>query len=72
MSVSEKKAQAIYDAVHEVLMRVRIEVERRVILSNELAPMLANAQHQAAMCAVAAYRKPLHAKPKRKAKERSR
>ena len=59
---SERKAQAIYDAVHDVLMRFRITLERerqartrRVVTDTDLAVL----QSAAASAAVAAYGNPL-------------
>ena len=56
---SERKAQAIYYAVHEALMPLRIENERRIMMSRELGRKLADAQAKAAHDAVMAYQRPL-------------
>jgi hypothetical protein len=66
--VSERKEQAIYDAVHEPLMKLRVRA-RRVMNStgwtpDELDLQIAQAQHAAGMAAIAAYRKPLKRKRK--------
>jgi hypothetical protein len=55
---SPRKEQAIYDAVHEVIMQLRIKLHRDRP-STWLDTHISEAGHQAGMAAVAAYRKPL-------------
>lgn len=60
---SPRKEQAIYDAVHEAIMQLRIKLERdKPRYGNTREPIdtyIAQAGHQAGMAAIAAYRKPL-------------
>lgn len=58
---SDKKAQAIYDAVHSRLMDLRVRLMRSPWVSNELDTLVAKAMDEAAINAVEAYRKPLSA-----------
>lgn len=57
--MSERKEQAIYDAVHEAVMKLRVqyEVERPNLKNFDTA--IAQTQHAAGMAAIAAYKKPL-------------
>lgn len=57
--MSERKEQAIYDAVHEAFMTLRIRLQREHQLSTRIDTQIAQAGHAAGMAAIAAYRKPL-------------
>ena len=59
---NHKREQAIYDAVHEVLMQLRIRFNLALKSNGRIVNLdtqIAQAQHQAGMAAVAAYRAPL-------------
>lgn len=58
---SPRKEQAIYDAVHEQIMQLQIQLAqgRPAVISVGTDTAIAQAGHQAGMAAVAAYRKPL-------------
>jgi hypothetical protein len=59
--MSQRKEQAIYDAVHETVMELRIRLAK-IPLSPKLDVEIAQAGHAAGMAAIAAYRKPLKRK----------
>ena len=59
MSRSDRKEQAIYDAVHETVMKLRVAVMHRTLPPLDLDAKLLMTQHAAGMAAIAAYRKPL-------------
>jgi len=63
--MSERKEQAIYDAVDEAVTRLRIDIYKvpQPITIDKLDTMIAQSGHAAGMAAIAAYRAPL--KPKR-------
>lgn len=64
--MSDRKAQLIYDAVHEALMRVRIEAKQYpTVFAMHVDDMLYCAQMRAAEAAVRAYKKPLRKAGKR-------
>ena len=63
MSHSERKEQAIYDAVHEVVMKLRIKFAKEPSWA-ATDTEIAQAGHAAGMAAIAAYRKPLKRKRK--------
>ncbi len=58
---SERKEQAIYDAVSEAVMTLRIAIARSAPgqRDDNLDVQIAQAGHAAGMAAIAAYRKPL-------------
>jgi hypothetical protein len=58
--LSDKKSQAIYDAVHKPLMDLRVRLMRGAMMGNRLDDAIAKAMDQAAQGAVDAYFKPLH------------
>ena len=63
--MSVRKEQAIYDAVHEAIMQLRIWLQRHPEMSAKSAKIdtaVAQAGHAAGMAASAAYRKPLKRK----------
>jgi len=64
---SERKEQAIYDAVHEAIMQLRINIHKvqTPTTIDKLDTQIAQAGHAAGMAAIAAYKKPL---PRKKAK----
>jgi hypothetical protein len=55
--MSERKEQAIYDAVHEAVMQLRIKLVREK--PTNVDTYIAQAGHAAGLAAIAAYRKPL-------------
>lgn len=55
---SERKEQAIYNAVHEQVMNLRIGL-RRDGADAKLDTRIAQAGHAAGIAAISAYRKPL-------------
>jgi hypothetical protein len=57
--MSERKEQAIYDAVHEEIMQLRISLQRDKCVSGGTDTAIAQAGHAAGMAAIAAYRKKL-------------
>lgn len=62
---SDKREQAIYDAVHETIMKLRIEAQQVGYFSaSKLETKLAEVQHAAGMAAVAAYRNRSKSLPK--------
>lgn len=57
---NERKEQAIYDAVHEEIMQLRIALAQgKPVISAGADTAIAQAGHAAGMAAIAAYRKPL-------------
>jgi hypothetical protein len=57
MRTSDRMEQAIYDAVHEVIMQLRIRLSRGGV--DNIDSAISQAGHQAGMAAISAYRKPL-------------
>lgn len=57
--MSKRKEQAIYDAVHEAIMTLRIRLSRESRADVYMDTQIAQAGTAAAMAAIAAYRKPL-------------
>lgn len=59
--MSERKEQAIYDAVHEAIMQLRIKLAqgKPAVISTGTDTAIAQAGHAAGMAAIGAYRKPL-------------
>jgi hypothetical protein len=55
--MSERKEQAIYNAVHEEIMKLRVHLCRAN--PKDVDTAIAQAGHAAGMAAIAAYRKPL-------------
>lgn len=63
---SERKEQAIYDAVHDAVMNLRIKIAKSHMANTAgLDTDIAQAGHAAGMAAVAAYRKRLPRKKSR-------
>ena len=56
--MSQRKEQAIYDAVHEAVTQLRISLKAPADLDTKIA----QAGHAAGMAAIAAYREPLKRK----------
>ena len=56
---SERKATAIYGAVFDRLMALRVELSLRPVSGNALDDAIARAMDEAASAAVAAYRTPV-------------
>lgn len=59
--MSERKEQAIYDAVHEAIMQLRVSLAqgKPAVISAGTDTAIAQAGHAAGMAAIAAYRKQL-------------
>lgn len=63
---SARKEQAIYDAIHEAIMQLRIRLQREKLSSpHGVDTLIAQAGHAAGMAAIAVYRTPLKRKAKR-------
>ena len=62
MSHSDRKEQAIYDAVHKAVMKLRVKMAKGGAIILDLDANLTHLQHAAGMAAIAAYRKPLKRK----------
>lgn len=59
MKLSERRRQAIYNAVHEELMQLRIRLSQYPLTGSALDERLFQAQCRAASAAVAAAEQPL-------------
>lgn len=57
--MSEKKATAIYAAIHEEIIQLRISLARSPQTGDKLDAMIAHAGDRAGAKAVEAYKKPL-------------
>lgn len=62
--MNNRKEQAIYDAVHEQIMQLRIALIHEKHKPANVDTKIAQAGHAAGMAAIAAYRKPLPRKKK--------